>query len=248
MNLGASGAENQNVAMWLIGNCSLHESGHAHVPLLTWALWRRVRNLDGKGAAGCGHDRSRCNICAENGGHGCAIESRRHHHDAKVGPQILLHVQRKRQPHVAMQISLVEFVENQAAHAIECRVGMQHASEYSLGDHLNSMASASVAAHAIANVAANGLIQRGGHSLGGGTGGQPSWFEHQDFSGAPGLLNEVKWHNCGLAGAGWCHQHRVGILSEGRRQFGQHVIDWQTRWRDLGRETHSNSVAPDRLR
>ena len=67
-----------------------------------------------------------------------AIERGRHHHKAQVFAQAGLHVDTEREAEVAVQMALMEFVEQNRADAFEHRVILEHAREDAFGDDFNA--------------------------------------------------------------------------------------------------------------
>ena len=63
---------------------------------------------------------------------GIGIERRRHHYNAQIAARPLQSLQ-KRQSEIALQMPLMELVENERIHAPQARIREEAASEYSLG-------------------------------------------------------------------------------------------------------------------
>ena len=66
-----------------------------------------------------------------------AVERRRHHHQAEIVAQVLLHVARQRQAEIGVERALVEFVEQHRGDAVERRIVEDQPREDAFGHHLD---------------------------------------------------------------------------------------------------------------
>ncbi len=60
-----------------------------------------------------------------------------HNQQPQLRPQQLLTLMRQCQRQVGMQVTLVEFIENNQADTVKLRIILQHAGKNTFGDHLN---------------------------------------------------------------------------------------------------------------
>jgi hypothetical protein len=124
----------------------------------------------------------------------------------------------------------VELVEEHGRHALERRVGLQHARKHALGDHLDAgvRADPCVEPHAMADRRAHHLPQRRGHALRHRTRSQPARLEHQDLATAhPRLVEQGERDHGALAGARRCLEHRRRTCSQRRPERRQRLEDRQ---------------------
>ena len=113
---------------------------------------------------------------SEEGGHLRRLERRRHHDDLQIGAQRALRITRERQAEIALQASLVEFVEQDCGHPLQFRIVEDHAREHAFGDDLDARlrSHARIQTHAIADRLANALAAFAGHSRRGGASRNPA--------------------------------------------------------------------------
>ena len=159
-----------------------------------------------------------------------AIERRRHHEDPQRLAQLRLHIERQRKSQVGMQTSLVELIEDHAAHPLERGVPLQPPGEDTFGHDFDTgpRPDARVGARAVANRLADALVERGRHARGHGARGDAAWLEHHDpFVAEPGGLEQRERHDRALACAGRCLEHCRGMRGQRRPQFRQRVLDRQ---------------------
>ncbi|CAH0326224.1 hypothetical protein SRABI111_06083 [Pseudomonas carnis] len=135
----------------------------------------------------------------------------------------LASVEAQGQRQVGVEAALVEFVEDQQAHAVQRRIVLQAAGEDTFGDNLDARVGADFAVQA--NAVAHGLTdlftQFTGQPLGSSTGSQAPGFEHQDgLPGKPGLMQQSQGHAGGFTGSGGRFQHGFMAMSQGVTQGG----------------------------
>ena len=124
----------------------------------------------------------------------------------------------------------MKFVEQHRRDAFKRGIVEDQAGENALGDHLDARAFRHFGAepHPVSNRLADGFAKRLRHPLGGGAGGEPARFQHQDFAFAgPRLAGQHQRHPRGLAGAGRRHQHRSRAVCQGGKQVRQGGVDRQ---------------------
>ena len=208
--------------------------GVGHLPLdLGVRLAAEVARLDGVGAAEAFNHRR----VAEQHGDARAVDGRRHHEDAQVLAQADLRVAGQRQPHVGVQRTLVEFVEQHGGHAGQFGVVDDLAREDTLGDDLDAGVARDLRAEAdaVADGVADALAERLRHPFGAGAGGDAPRLQHDDlFALQPRRIQQRQRHPRGLAGARRRHQHR-GIAARQRlRDVAEHVVDREGRVEGAG--------------
>ena len=120
-------------------------------------------------------------------------------------------------------MTLVEFVEQDGADAVEHRVVLQHAGQDAFGDHFD----ARLRRHfrfetdAVADGGADRFAERLGHEAGGRARGDAARFQHQDLAVEPRRFKQGQRHLGGLAGAGWCFQHEPRMCRQRGDDVGQ---------------------------
>ncbi len=158
-----------------------------------------------------------------------ALQRRRHQQELeRLVAQQLTRIERQRQGQIGIQAALVEFVEDHQPDAFQCRVVLQAARKDALGDHLDAgvRPDLAVQADAVAHRLADPLAQLAGQAFGGGAGGQPARFEHDDgLPGQPGFAEQRQRHAGGLAGAGRRLEHGFVALLQGLAQRRQNFVD-----------------------
>ena len=111
-----------------------------------------------------------------------AVDSGRHDDQPEVGPQGTLHVERQRQPEIAVEGALMEFVEENGGNPGEFGIVEDHARQNALGDDEDAGSRRCLAlhAHGKADGFAGLLAEDFSHAAGGGAGGKPARFEQQN--------------------------------------------------------------------
>ena len=113
----------------------------------------------------------------------------------------------------------MEFIKDDASHAIEGGIGLQAAQEQTVGDHFDAGGGRAtlLKAHPVTHLGSDRFVQAGGQPFGGGLGRQTPGFQHQDCAGvlAPGLQQ----------GQG----HPGGFASTRRSLQQQGPARWQSR-------------------
>lgn len=132
-DLALAGQEHQQVTR-MLGQGLLH--GAAHLQFQGFIAARReVADRHRITAALAAQPR-----CIEEACQPLAVQRGRHHHQAQVVTQLRLHVQRQRQPEVATEVALVEFVEQDRTDLFQHRVVLQHAGQDAFGDDFDARA------------------------------------------------------------------------------------------------------------
>ena len=95
-------------------------------------------------------------------------------------------MEHQREPRVALQTPLVEFVEDDQAVAFEGWILLHHARQHALGDDLDAgrFADLRVQARAVTDGPADGFSAKVCHSLRSGPRGEAARFQHDDPAGA----------------------------------------------------------------
>ena len=78
----------------------------------------------------------------------------------------------------------MELIEEDDGIGAEGRIVLKQPSEDPFRDHfdLRRRSHFCIESHAITDRSADRLAQGGGHAMGCGAGGKPSWFQHEEFS------------------------------------------------------------------
>ena len=111
------------------------------------------------------------------------LERRRHHDDAQLGPNGLLHQPDHAEGEVAVQAAFVELVEDDDAGRFEERIVVQHPQQDAGRDDQDARGRPAllVEADVIADLARRAAVPRSlGHAPGRGAGGQPARLQHDD--------------------------------------------------------------------
>ena len=127
------------------------------------------------------------------------------------------------QREVGVEAAFVKFVEDQQAHAFQCRVVLQAPGEDAFGDHFDASVGADLAVepNAITHGFADFLAQFTGQALRCRTRRQPARLEHQDgLPGQPRLVEQGQGHAGGFTGAGRCFEHGFVACRQGFTQGG----------------------------
>src|SRR6185295_7636116 len=144
------------------------------------------------------------------------------------GREVLLRIERKRQPGVGVQAAFMEFIEQYRGHTLERGITLQHAREHALGHHLDARAPADarLEAHAVTHRVAHRLAQRAGHARRDGACRQAPRLEHDDPPVAqPRLIEHRNRHNGAFAGAGRSFEYRIAVALQDGAQLGQDSVD-----------------------
>ena len=131
-------------------------------------------------------------------------------HEAQIGAQVRLHVERERGAEIAVEMALVEFVEQDRADAGELRIVLDHARQDAFGDDFDARRrrDAAFEADAVADRRADVFAALRGHEFGGCARGDAARFEHQDLAPAePRRVEQCGRHLRRLAGAGRRFEH-----------------------------------------
>ncbi len=172
-----------------------------------------------------------------------AVDGGRHDDEPEVGPQRSLHVEGERQPEIAVEGTLVEFVEEDGGNPGEFGIVEDHARQNALGYDQDAgfVRRLALHAHGKANGFAWLLAEDFRHAPGGGAGGKPARLEQQDSAvAAPCGRQQRRRHKRGLAGAGRRDQHCAVAGFKRGKQRGKRFGDGQDR--QVG-EVHAGCVA-----
>jgi hypothetical protein len=182
-----------------------------------------VAKLDREAAAGAFDHRR----FIEQPCHARAVEGGRHDEQPEIRPQRALHVKRQRQPEIAVERTLVEFVEQHRRNAWQFGIVEDHARQHALGDNhdLRLRRHAAFHAHGIADRSARLLAEQLRHAAGGGAGSKPARLQQDDLAAAePGRFQQRQRNQRRLAGAGRRDEYsaHAGIqcLRKLRQDFG----------------------------
>ncbi len=138
------------------------------------------------------------------------VERRRHRDDAKVGPERRLHVERERQPEIAVEAALVHLVEQDGGDARELGIGLDACDEDALRDHRDPGRGRTLAVHAgrVAEGLADGFARGRRHPFGGSARRKAAGREQKDLAGAPWLGEQGRRNRGGLARTRRRDEHR----------------------------------------
>ena len=214
-DLARSGQEGQQAAGFLTHE-GCDDIGHVRPQGLGAAVGRGGRQrqialLHGELAALAGDDRS----ILQQGGHLVAVQRGGHDQQAQVGPEHGPALQTEGQPHVGMQGTLVEFVEDDAAHAGELGIGQEAAGQHPFGDDLQPGPGRDGAflPHAVAHGLAHVLAQQAGGVTRQGPGSHPARLQQQDLPALqPGGLQQPQGHAAAFPGAGRGAQDGIAVF------------------------------------
>jgi hypothetical protein len=185
--------------------------------------------LDGHGVLPAGRLDDRA--LTKEFGHRSGRHGGRHDHDAQRRPiGIALQPAQQGQGQVALQVALVELVDDHGADAGQDRVGHELAREHALGDEADPRARAdrAVEADLVADGVTHALATLLGHALRGHARSQPARLQHHHVAvaGQPGVEQGGRDAR-GLARARGRDQHRVAALAQRCEQVAEHLVDGQ---------------------
>jgi hypothetical protein len=148
----------------------------------------------------------------------------------QLGALHALQLPQQREREIALQVALVELVEQHRAHAAQERVGDQLAGEHPLGHEAHARVARAhlLEPHLIADAPAERLGQLLGHAPRRHAGRDPSRLEHDDLAAAQEVGVEQGARQArGLARARLGHEHQVRRSAQPRDQARQVRIDRQ---------------------
>ena len=163
---------------------------------------------------------------------GRGIERGGHDEDAQLGTRALKALQ-EGEREVGVEMSLVEFVEDNCVDALEGRVGEETAGEYALCNETQACAGADLffKADLIADGCADFFTELRSDSAGGETSGDATWFEDNNCAAEEG---EESWWNAGrLPCSGRRLDDKIGRALQGREDLRQNRVH-----RKCGLSTH----------
>ena len=156
------------------------------------------------------------------------LERRRHDGEAEVGTHGLLELSNHGERDVALQVALVELIQDDDPDALEERIGREEPAEHPLGHEPEARPGppALVEAHAIADLVAERAAPLAGHERGGRACGDPPWLEDEDvpIAGEAGV-EQRRRHPCRLAGPGGRAEDEAGRAPETRDGVGKEDVD-----------------------
>jgi hypothetical protein len=205
-DLAGAGEEDEDVAVEAVVEQLLEGPQDAGGELVLGG-GAEVLGGDGVHAAGAG-DAGALMICPfgqvalDRGG----VEGGGHDDDRQVGPGAALELAQEGEAEVAVEVALVELVEDDDADVLQRRVGVELAGEQALGDEAQAGrgGGGGLEADLVADAAADGLADALGDALGRHAGGDPSRLQDQDLAVGAGEagVEEGERDAGGLAGAG----------------------------------------------
>ena len=152
---------------------------------------------------------------------GACVDGGGHDEQAQIRPQGALRIQRQREPEIRLETPLVEFIEQDGAHAAELRIIEEAPREEALREHEDAGLRAEAAFEA--QLVADGLSRRFAeefrHTPGGGAGRHAARFEQQNP--AVKRLEQRGRHERGFPGARSGRQHRAGVFPQSIGEFRQ---------------------------
>jgi hypothetical protein len=183
-----------------------------------------VLDLDREGAALGGED----GRVAEGARERVGLERRRHDDQAEVRTHRVLEVAHGGERDVALEVALVELVEDDDPHVLEERVDDQLAAENALGHEPEPRRrpAALLETHAVADLAANRAAALARHPLGRGACRDPPRLEDDDVTLAcEAGVQDGGRHARRLAGTGRGAQHEARARAQRGGDLGEQRID-----------------------
>ena len=160
------------------------------------------------------------------------FQRRRHDEQPQRLAKVPLRFDAEREAEVAVQVPLVEFVEDHQRDAFERRVVLQHPREDALGHDLDARArpDAGLEPCAEPDRLADILPEQRGHALGDRARRDAARLQHQDpLVSDPGGVEERERHHSALAGAGRRLEHDAAMRGQRGPESGQRLDDRQRR-------------------
>ena len=155
------------------------------------------------------------------------VERRRHGGEAEVGAACLLETPQECERDVALEVALVDLVEQHRSHAAKGRVGDEAACEHALGDeaHPRPAARHVLEPHGVPDGLADALAELVGDAPRGKASREAARLEHDDLAVEPGVEQRARRPRR-LARTGRCLEHdaRAGG-SEGPHDVRKNVVD-----------------------
>jgi hypothetical protein len=222
--------EDEHVA-GVLGECQFHRAANVQRPAAPRPgfAWTRGRVRDAHGeTASLARDARRIEPARDT----LAGERRRHQHEAQVGPERALHVEGERGPEVAVEMALVELVEEDGAGAGAFGILLQHARQDALGHHFDARRRGHrrFETDAVADGRAHRFAQLRRHESGGCARGDAARLQHQDpASGEPWRIEQGERNPGCLAGARRRFKHQARMRRQRSGDGRQHGVDRQGR-------------------
>jgi hypothetical protein len=166
---------------------------------------------------------------AHQPGEAAAVERRRHRDQPQVGPQRTLRIERQGKTEIAVEATLMHFVEQHGGDASQLGIGLYAIDEDALGDHRHPRRRRTLAVHprGIAEGLADAFPRQRRHSLRRRPRREPARRQQQDFAGTPALAEQRRCHGGGLARPRRGDQHRVAPAPQRIEQRRQNSVDRQ---------------------
>ena len=178
----------------------------------------------------------------EEGGDRGALERRRHHPDAEVGPRGALQRAQERESDVALEVALVELVEQDGADAGEAAIAEEPACEHALGHEGDPRARSGpvLEPHPVSHGAADLLAELLGHAPGRQPRGEPAGLEHHDLAAlGRAVVEQGPRHPRRLARARGRLEDEAPPVAQRARHVGQQRIDRERLQGSLFQQTPS---------
>ena len=139
-----------------------------------------------------------------------------------------MRIERQRQAQIGVERALVEFVEQNGAHALKRGIVEDHAGKHALGDDLDPGAGGGFRfhAHPQADTLAHLFAKRGGHTVSGGAGGKAPWLQHENAARADetGAHQRQRNPRC-FARARRGDQNGARVFRKRRRDLRQDLVN-----------------------
>src|SRR5258706_639832 len=155
-----------------------------------------------------------------------AIERGRHHDDSYLRPCSLEALQECKRK-IAVQVALVEFVEDNRVDALEGWVGQQATGEDALRDKSQTRTRPDplFETDLVADRSANLFVEFPGDSSGRQACRDPARLEHDNF--AADETENGRWNTGGLPRSRRRFNDQVGRMLQGRKKFRQNRVHWK---------------------
>jgi hypothetical protein len=162
----------------------------------------------------------------EERGDGRRIDGGTHDEDFEIAPGALTKGAHPGEGQVTVEVALVELVKDHRAHALERGIAGKPPEQNALGhkSHPRAIARPVLKAHGVANLAADGRAELFRHANGRHARGEATRFHDPHLAVvpvAPAGSEQRRGNACGLAGAGFRHQHHAAVL----RHEGEELIE-----------------------
>lgn len=159
------------------------------------------------------------------GGERSGVEGGGHNEETESGAGGALEAEQEGQGEIAVDVALVEFVEDDNGDAAESGVGEEAASKHPLGEETEAGAGARdvFETDLVAGGLADGFAHFSRDAAGGESGGEATGFEDEDLAGEEG--EEGGGNAGGFSGAGRGLEDEVGVVAEGVEDLGEEGVN-----------------------